>query len=210
MSDPARPLLGRRHNRLSRPGAAVLRAFAKQEEAIDVQTAGLRRTDGSDVDLSAASTNEAAYRRSAFTAGGVDDLNAFKGGRVVLNRFGGVEEKTTKALDVAALPGAALAALLRAAGPRSGDRGALREALGLGAALGRVDVRDVGRLDGKEAVAFALNLYHLLIAHGQLEGCFACWAGDRFRPRDRASDLRHRLLPPVGRPARNSFVCPNL
>ena len=35
-------------------GAAVLRAFAKQEEAIDVQTAGLRRTDGSDVDLSAA------------------------------------------------------------------------------------------------------------------------------------------------------------
>ncbi|KAH8098683.1 hypothetical protein JL720_1643 [Aureococcus anophagefferens] len=134
----------------------------------------------------------ALYRWSARAAGHVDGLHEFAGPRVVLNRFCTKGDNSSTA-DVAALPGRALALLLDATA--GDDLGVLEEALEACAALRSLDGGAVSRLRGAEATAFALNLYHVVVAHAQLEGAFPVWGGDG-ELRDVAL-LKHRVLPSV-------------
>ena len=143
-----------------------------------------------DADYSSAGGTGALYRWSARAAGHVDGLHEFAGPRVVLNRFCNSVSCTA---DVAALPGRALALLLDATA--GDDLGVLEEALEACAALRSLDGGAVARLRGAEATAFALNLYHVVVAHAQLEGAFPVWGGDG-ELRDVAL-LKHRVLPSV-------------
>ncbi|KAH8048328.1 hypothetical protein JL722_12561 [Aureococcus anophagefferens] len=145
-----------------------------------------------DADYSSAGGTGALYRWSARAAGHVDGLHEFAGPRVVLNRFCTKGDNSSTA-DVAALPGRALALLLDATA--GDDLGVLEEALEACAALRSLDGGAVARLRGAEATAFALNLYHVVVAHAQLEGAFPVWGGDG-ELRDVAL-LKHRVLPSV-------------
>jgi hypothetical protein len=145
-----------------------------------------------DADYSSAGGTGALYRWSARAAGHVDGLHEFAGPRVVLNRFRTNGDDSCTG-DVAALPGRALALLLDATA--GDDLGVLEEALEACAALRSLDGGAVARLRGNEATAFALNLYHVVVAHAQLEGAFPVWGGDG-ELRDVAL-LKHRVLPSV-------------